>query len=199
MISVTAFGRVPQGQMVKREGARPGDRIAVTGTIGDAALGLDVLRGGRAASVLVARSDADFLVDRYRVPQPRLAIAAALRGAATAAMDVSDGLAGDLAKLCAVSGVSATIELAKVPLSAAARAVITAGAATSETVVSGGDDYEVLCTVPDQAWSAFARDAAAAGVAVTEIGRVVAGTDAPMFRDAAGQAVSLSRTSYSHF
>jgi thiamine-monophosphate kinase len=199
MISVTAFGRVPQGQMVKREGARPGDRIAVTGTIGDAALGLDVLRGGRAASVLVARSDADFLVDRYRVPQPRLAIAAALRGAATAAMDVSDGLAGDLAKLCAVSGVSATIELAKVPLSAAARAVITAGAATIETLISGGDDYEVLCTVPDQAWSAFARDAAAAGVAVTEIGRVVAGTDAPMFRDAAGQAVSLSRTSYSHF
>jgi thiamine-monophosphate kinase len=199
MISVTAFGRVPQGQMVKREGARPGDRIAVTGTIGDAALGLDVLRGGRAASVLVARSDADFLVDRYRVPQPRLAIAAALRGAATAAMDVSDGLAGDLAKLCAVSGVSATIELAKVPLSAAARAVITAGAATIETLISGGDDYEVLCTVPDQAWSAFARDAAAAGVAVTEIGRVVAGTDAPLFRDAAGQAVSLSRTSYSHF
>jgi thiamine-monophosphate kinase len=199
MISVTAFGRVPQGQMVKREGARPGDRIAVTGTIGDAALGLDVLRGGRAASVLVARSDADFLVDRYHVPQPRLAIAAALRGAATAAMDVSDGLAGDLAKLCAVSGVSATIELAKVPLSAAARAVITAGAATIETLISGGDDYEVLCTVPDQAWSAFARDAAAAGVAVTEIGRVVAGTDAPLFRDAAGQAVSLSRTSYSHF
>ena len=199
MISVTAFGRVPKGQMVKREGARPGDRIAVTGTIGDAALGLDVLRGGRAASVLVARSDADFLVDRYRVPQPRLAIAAALRGAATAAMDVSDGLAGDLAKLCAVSGVSATIELAKVPLSAAARAVITAGAATIETLISGGDDYEVLCTVPDQAWSAFARDAAAAGVAVTEIGRVVAGTDAPVFRDAAGQPVSLSRTSYSHF
>jgi len=199
MISVTAFGRVPQGQMVRREGARPGDRIAVTGTIGDAALGLDVLRGGRAASVLAARSDADFLVDRYRVPQPRLAIAAALRGAATAAMDVSDGLAGDLTKLCAVSGVSATVELPKVPLSAAARAVITAGAATIETLISGGDDYEVLCTVPDQAWSAFARDAAVAGVAVTEIGRVVSGTDAPVFRDAAGQAVSLSRTSYSHF
>ena len=199
MISVTAFGRVPKGRMVKREGARVGDRIAVTGTIGDAALGLDVLRGGRAASALTARSDADFLVDRYRVPQPRLAIVAALRGSATAAMDVSDGLAGDLAKLCAVSGVSATIELAKVPLSAAARAVITAGAATIETLISGGDDYEVLCTVPDPAWSAFARDAAAAGVAVTEIGRVVAGTDAPVFRDGAGQAVGLSRTSYSHF
>lgn len=199
MISITAFGRVPKGRMVKREGARVGDRIAVTGTIGDAALGLDGLRGGRAASALAARSDADFLVDRYRVPQPRLAIAAALRGAATAAMDVSDGLAGDLAKLCAVSGVSATIELAKVPLSAAARAVITAGATTIETLISGGDDYEVLCTVPDRAWSAFAQNVAAAGVAVSEIGRIVAGTAAPVFRDAAGQAVSLSRTSYSHF
>jgi thiamine-monophosphate kinase len=112
---------------------------------------------------------------------------------------VSDGLAGDLAKLCAVSGVSATVELAKVPLSAAARAVIAAGAATIETLIAGGDDYEVLCTVPDQAWLAFAQNAAAAGVVVTELGRVVAGTAAPVFRDAAGRAISLSRTSYSHF
>jgi thiamine-monophosphate kinase len=114
-------------------------------------------------------------------------------------MDVSDGLAGDLAKLCAVSGVSATVELAKVPLSAAARAVVAAGAATLETLISGGDDYEVLCTVPDQAWSVFTQNAAAAGIALTEIGRVVAGTAAPAFRDAAGHTVSLSRTSYSHF
>src|SRR5262249_3093156 len=138
-------------------------------------------------------------VDRYRVPQPRLAISAALRGAATAAMDVSDGLAGDLAKLCAVSEVSATVELANVPLSAAARAVVAANAAAIESLLAGGDDYEVLCTVPDQGWSAFAANAAAAGVAITEIGRVTAGSAAPQFRDASGRALSLSRTSYSHF
>ncbi len=80
MISITAFGRVPKGEMVRRHGARPGDLVAVTGTIGDAALGLDILRGGRAAGALPAhRREAEFLIDRYRVPQPRLAIAAALR------------------------------------------------------------------------------------------------------------------------
>ena len=114
MISITAFGRVPKDQMVRRHGARAGDVVAVTGTIGDAALGLDILRGGRAAGALPShRREAEFLVDRYRVPQPRLAIASALRAAASAAMDVSDGLAGDLAKLCAVSGVSATSSLRK--------------------------------------------------------------------------------------
>ncbi len=200
MISITAFGRVPKGEMVRRHGARAGDLVAVTGTIGDAALGLDILRGGRAAAALPShRREAEFLVDRYRVPQPRLAIAPALRGSASAAMDVSDGLAGDLAKLCAVSGVSATIELAKVPLSPAARAVIARGAATVETLIAGGDDYEVLCTVPAQIWPSFAAAAATAGVAVTGIGTITAGGAAPVFLDAGGHAISLSRTSYSHF
>ena len=200
MISITAFGRVPKGEMVRRHGARVGDRIAVTGTIGDAALGLDILRGGRAAgAVSPQRRESEFLVDRYRVPQPRLAIAAALRASAGAAMDVSDGLAGDLAKLCAVSGVSATIELAKVPLSSAARAVVAAGAATIETLIAGGDDYEVLCAVAEAQWSTFVAAAAAAGVAVTEIGTIAPGSGAPVFRDASGKPVSLSRTSYSHF
>ena len=200
MISITAFGRVPKDQMVRRHGARAGDVVAVTGTIGDAALGLDILRGGRAAGALPShRREAEFLVDRYRVPQPRLAIASALRAAATAAMDVSDGLAGDLAKLCAVSGVSATIELAKVPLSPAARTVIARGAATIEALIAGGDDYEVLCAVSAQQWPALAAAAAAAGVAVTEIGMITAGSGAPVFLDASGSAISLSRTSYSHF
>src|SRR4051794_11334382 len=120
MISVTAFGRVPPGKMVHRRGARPGDRVMVTGTIGDAALGLAVLKGGKvhaATSPIAAR---EMLVGRYRVPQPRVALAEAVRGHASAAMDVSDGLAGDLAKLCGVSEVSAVIDLTSVPLSDAA-------------------------------------------------------------------------------
>ena len=200
MISITAFGRVPRGEMVKRRGAHAGDRIAVTGTIGDAALGLDILRGGRAANAIAGETGKlEFLINRYRVPQPRLAIAAALRGAASAAMDVSDGLAGDLAKLCTVSGVSASVELAKVPLSPAARTVVSAGATTIETLIAGGDDYEVLCTVPDARWASFAQAAAVSGVAMTEIGTITDGTSAPVFLDTAGKAISLSRTSYSHF
>jgi len=117
MVSITAFGRVPQGRMIGRTGARPGDRILVTGTIGDAALGLDVLTGGAAAGALTSDAAArDFLISRYRVPQPRNVLAQAVRDHATAAMDVSDGLAGDLTKLCAASGVSATVEVANVPL-----------------------------------------------------------------------------------
>src|SRR4051812_43258607 len=102
MISITAFGRVPRGRIVHRSGAKPGDRIVVTGTIGDAALGLDILRGGRAAAALSGDAAArEMLVGRYRLPQPRCGLSEAVRDHASAAMDVSDGLAGDLAKLCA--------------------------------------------------------------------------------------------------
>lgn len=200
MISVTAFGRVPKGRMVQRRGAVPGDHIAVTGTIGDAALGLEMLRKAHAANPPAADSGTrNFLVDRYRMPQPRLAIATALRECASAAMDVSDGLAGDLAKLCAVSGVSAVVELARIPLSAAAQAIVSAGGTTIEALIAGGDDYEVVCTVPPARWTSFAQAASAAGVAVTQIGAIVEGSKAPVFRDTAGRDVTLAHSSFSHF
>src|SRR4051794_19398873 len=116
MISITAFGRVPAGKMVRRNGAKAGDRVVVSGTIGDAAMGLDVLKGGKVAQALAADTTArDALVGRYRVPQPRVPLAQAIREYASAGMDVSDGLAGDLAKLCAASGVSAAIDTQSVP------------------------------------------------------------------------------------
>ena len=146
MISITAFGRVPQGRMVGRTGAKPGDRILVTGTIGDAALGLDVLTGGAVAAALASDPAAkDALVSRYRVPQPRNVLAQAVRDHATAAMDVSDGLAGDLAKLCAASGVSAAIDLSSIPMSAAGRRLLASGTVSVETIVSGGDDRNGDC------------------------------------------------------
>jgi thiamine-monophosphate kinase len=200
MVSVTAFGRVAPDKMVHRSGARPGDHVVVTGTIGDAALGLDILRKGRVATALANDiASRDMLVGRYRVPEPRNALASAIRAHTHAAMDVSDGLAGDLAKLCAASAVSAAIELAAIPLSKAASAALAAGAVTLSEIVSGGDDYEILCTVAPDAFKSFAEAAGASGVAVNRIGSIVAGKAAPKFLDAKGAQLALTRTSFSHF
>ena len=200
MISITAFGRVPVGKMVHRSGARPGDRVVVTGTIGDAALGLDILKGGAVAAALANDAAASaMLIGRYRVPQPRNALAQAVRDHASAAMDVSDGLAGDLAKLCAASGVSAAIDAPGIPLSAPAAALLAHGTVGIEAIVSGGDDYEILCTIPEDRFEAFAEAARLAEVAVTSIGTVIAGTSVPKVLDAQGREVALPRLSYSHF
>jgi thiamine-monophosphate kinase len=199
-VSITAFGRVPAGKMVHRSGARPGDRVLVTGTIGDAALGLDILKGGGIGQALADdQAGRDLLVARYRVPEPRNALANVVRDFANAAIDISDGLAGDLTKLCAASGVSALIDLASVPTSAPAGRLLGQGATTIETLVSGGDDYEILCTVAEGRSGALAADAKRAGVALTSIGTVIAGLHAPRFLDAQGSEIVLKRLSYSHF
>jgi thiamine-monophosphate kinase len=193
MISVTAFGRIPEGRTVRRAGAQVGDLIVVTGTIGDAALGLAVLQGR------LTSSNEELLIDRYRVPQPRCALARAVREHATASMDVSDGLAGDLAKLCGVSGVAAVIEAAMLPLSAPASALLDAGMIGIETLVAGGDDYEILCTMPEERVASFMAQAEEAGVAAAVIGEIVAGEAQVRFVDAEGGEIALKRHSYSHF
>jgi thiamine-monophosphate kinase len=200
MVSVTAFGRVPVGRMVRRYGAAIGDRVVVTGTVGDAALGLAVLKGGAVATALADDSNArDALVTRYRVPQPRDALALAVRECATASMDVSDGLAGDLAKLCGVSGVSAIIDAPAIPLSAPTKALLDRGVIGLEALLAGGDDYEILCTIPESRMMAFTQAAQQVGVSVTTIGNIVESTAPPRFLDAQGRVIALSRTSYSHF
>ena len=156
-------------------------------------------RGGKvhaAASDAAARA---FLVGRYRVPQPRVNLSAAVREYASAAMDVSDGLAGDLTKLCGVSGVSAVIDLESIPLAAAAKDLLSRRIVGIETLIAGGDDYEVLCTVPEDRVDAFAQAAQLAGVQVSSIGSVVAGASTPKFIDKQGREVALERPSYSHF
>jgi thiamine-monophosphate kinase len=199
-ISVTAFGRVPADKMVRRSGAQRGDRVVVTGTIGDAALGLDILKAGPVATALAGEEAArQMLIGRYRVPQPRNALASAIRAHASAAMDVSDGLAGDLTKLCAASGVSAAIHAPGIPLSRPAAALRTSGAVSMETLITGGDDYEILCTVPEADYEAFAQDARKASVAVTPIGAVIAGNAIPSFLDERGRELVLKRRSWSHF
>ena len=202
MISVTAFGRVPPGKMVHRSGARPGDRIVVTGTIGDAALGLDVLKGGAAAGALATDAAAsEMLIGRYRVPQPRNALAQAVRDHASAAMDVSDGLAGDLAKLCAASGVSAVIDVAEHPAVGGRGGAAGAQApSASRRIVSGGDDYEILCAIPEDRFDGL-RAGGRAGRRGRDRDRHGHRRDRRprSFLDAQGRELALKRLSYSHF
>ncbi len=195
MISITAFGRVPPGKMVGRNGAQVGDSIFVSGSIGDAALGLDIL----ASRIRADDAQRDALIVRYRVPQPRMALTRPIRDHASAAMDVSDGLAGDLAKLCSASGVTAHVDIPDVPLSDAARVLHDAGITDMARLVGGGDDYEILCTVPQNRVEAFRAAADASGVAVTAIGVVKAGLQVPLFMDRAGRPITLKSLSYSHF
>jgi len=198
-ISIAAFGTVPRGKMIRRSSARAGDRIVVTGTIGDAALGLALRQDADAAArwKLSAR-ERSFLADRYLVPRPRNALAQALLKHASAAMDVSDGLAGDLGKLCAASGVGAKVEVGRVPLSAAARKAIAADPALIETALTGGDDYEIVATVPARKLTALQAAAEAANVPSTEIGEVTRG-GAAQFLDASGKPLLFKRLSFSHF
>jgi thiamine-monophosphate kinase len=198
--SITAFGTVPIGTVITRAGAKAGDHVFVTGTIGDAVLGLRLLREPRFVEPwnldAVSR---DFLVARYRVPQPRNAAAEAVRMHASAAMDVSDGLVGDLGKLCAASGVSAEITVWDIPFSPAAQRVLKKEPLAGEAMLTGGDDYEVLCTIPSNKIEPFRSAASHAGVPVTAIGKIVAGSAPPSWVDREGRALSFRRPSYSHF
>jgi thiamine-monophosphate kinase len=196
--SIAAFGAVPHGRMVRRSTAKAGDCVIVTGTIGDAALGVKLRRDRKLAkSWRLTDAMVALLERRYLLPEPRNALAEAVLHHAAAAMDVSDGLAGDLAKLCRASSVAAEIDVSRVPLSDAARTAVGAAPALIETVLSGGDDYEIVLTLAPDNLPAFRAAAEAAGVPVTEIGRVQAGEGARFMRD--GKALEFARASYSHF
>lgn len=194
-VSIAMFGSVPEGTMVRRAGAKAGDRVFVSGTIGDAALGLALRKG---ASWKLSDAQRQHLFSRYLLPQPRNALAEAVRSHASAAMDVSDGLAGDFAKLCRASQVAAEIEVARMPLSDAAKSVLTTEPDMLETALTGGDDYEIVCTVPAGQAASFRAAVQAAKVAVTEIGEIKAGEGA-RFLGSSGQALAFKRASFSHF
>ncbi|NEU12068.1 thiamine-phosphate kinase [Methylobacterium sp. BTF04] len=204
-IGVTALGEVPAGTMVRRMTARIGDRICVSGTIGDAALGL-LLRSGPmpAWGTALGAQGCDVLIDRYWHPQPRLALGPVLRRHARAAMDISDGLAGDLAKMLKGTapeggGRSAAIALADLPLSEAAARALALAPDLLTTILTGGDDYEILCAVAPEHLAACLFDANAVGVPMTVIGTVTAGAGAPVFRSADGPIALPSAGSFSHF
>jgi thiamine-monophosphate kinase len=199
-VTIAAFGTVPRGTMLRRVGARAGDCVVVTGTIGDAALGVILRRDPAAAKRwgLDARMRAH-LERRYLVPEPRNALAEALRRSAHGGMDISDGLVGDLAKMCRASRVDAKIDVARVPLSCAARTALAAEPALIERILTGGDDYEVLASISAGKLAALRRAGKAAGIPVTEIGRFERGKGAARFVDARGRTLKFARPSWSHF
>ena len=181
VVSVQITGDVRQGAAMLRSGARPGDTVYVTGTLGDAAAGL--------ASIGAANAD-EFLLGRFRRPQARVATGGALAGVASACIDVSDGLAGDLKKLLEASGVGADLDLDALPLSDAMRAAFDNDAAR-RFAATGGDDYELCFTSPHDV------PAEIAGVPVTAIGTVNDG-DRLVCRSA-GAIVELDDSGYRHF
>ncbi|MSP48789.1 MAG: thiamine-phosphate kinase [Alphaproteobacteria bacterium] len=185
-LSVTAIGRVEAGRALRRSGARPGDRVYVSGTVGDGALGLAVLEGRLA-------DDAEgTLAGRYLLPRPRLALGRALVDKASAAIDVSDGLVADLGHIAATSGVRITIEAERVPLSPAARAALVADPRLIDAILAGGDDYELAFT------STEALPDALASTPIACIGRVEAGSGVTVL-DRQGRPVTLSAGGYTHF
>ncbi|HYN39266.1 MAG TPA: thiamine-phosphate kinase, partial [Rhodospirillales bacterium] len=172
-LAITAIGTAPEGGTLRRAGGRPGDVVWVSGTIGDGALGLRVLNGDHLLD------DADLvatLVDRYRRPRPRLALGRALTGIAHACADVSDGLIADLRHICQASQVSAVVEAERVPLSAAARAAVRRDPRLWTTVLTGGDDYELVFIAAAADSERVQRAAADTATAVSAIGRLF---DAP--------------------
>lgn len=194
VVAITALGRVPEGQMVLRSGAVPGDAVVVSGTIGDAAIGLEIRRGRFSA----AAEAEEFLLARLRFPEPRAEAASTIRAFATSAMDVSDGLVGDLAKLCLSSQVGAVINAETIPLSSAARSAIHVESRLFNTAVTGGEDFEILATVPGASLIPFLADAASAKVTFTPIGRVVAEAGPPIFLDGGGHPMEFKRVAFDH-
>ncbi|MEP0707162.1 MAG: thiamine-phosphate kinase [Parvibaculum sp.] len=195
-LSLTAIGEVAEGQMIRRGGARPGDDLYITGTVGDGGLGLmvlqDKLRGLSAA-------DAAFLCRRYREPDPRTDVGPKLCGIAHAALDVSDGLMADLGHICEVSGVGARVEMDRVPLSEAARAALDNDAGLVAQIAGGGDDYEILFVVPAGKADAIAGIAAETGVPVTRIGSILRADQGLSAVDGSGRQIPLKQLGYRHF
>lgn len=191
-LCITVFGQVPAGRALRRDGARDGDRVWVSGRLGDARLALEVFRG---ALSLPGETFAE-VRRAMEQPTPRVALGQALVGVASSAIDLSDGLLGDLGHVLKASHVGATLDESTLPCSAAVAALDTTWRRTC--LLHGGDDYELLFTAPPGRDAAVEAAAAAAGVPVTAIGRIDA-TPGLRVLDARGQAVVVASRGFDHF
>lgn len=193
-ITISAFGKVARGKGLRRDGARAGDELWVSGTIGDGSLGLLAARGE--LRDMPARHRA-LLEDRYRLPRPRCALGHRLVGIATATADVSDGLLADVGHIADASGLAVTIERDDVPLSLAARSAVATRPRLWAGMLGGGDDYELVMAVPVRKRAALLAAARAASVKVTRIGRFARGVGVRL--ELAGRPLSATRKGYVHF
>ncbi len=198
-ISITVFGEVPAGKMVRRGMAAAGDLICVSGTLGDAALGLRLRRETSLGPKLdLEPRHASYLVQRYLRPRPATGLCFALRQHARAAMDLSDGLAKDLGRMCRASSVGAAVDAASLPVSDAARRAFDADPSLFPLCISAGDDYEILCAVPPAEFDVLQRKAMTAGCPVTRIGTFGGGRDVTI-RGADGNPLELPTAGWDHF
>ena len=198
-ISIAALGSVPKGRMVRRGTAKPGDKLFVSGTLGDAVLGLQLRQqSGLRATWGLGDDQASDMDLRYRRPQPRVQLRDALLGSASAAMDLSDGLSKDLRRLCQASGTGARVSTSLLPLSAAVATAVRAVPTLMIDVLTGGDDFEVLAAVDSARSQSYAAAAKAAGISVTEIGEIISGSEVS-FDDALGCPMVLDRSGWDHF
>jgi thiamine-monophosphate kinase len=199
VISISIVGTVEKRRMVRRGTARDCEAIFVSGTVGDAALGLALRKEPALAGRWgLSPDEVEHLRRRYARPQPRLALAAALREHASSAMDLSDGLAKDLGRLCKASGCAARVRLLDLPLSPAAAKALAADPGLAARIVAGGDDYEVLATVPPAGVEGYQSLAAASGIVVTRIGSTLSGAGA-VIEGIDGVPLALDRTGWDHF
>ncbi len=193
-LSLTALGLVDKGKMIKRSGAKNGDYIFVSGTLGDAALGLMSLTGELNPSF---QRD-DELEQRYFLPQPHVALGGKLQGIASSCMDISDGLVQDLGHICTTSGVGATIHQHKLPLSKSVQGLVEKYPDLWEAVTGGGDDYELLFTAPAMQVVRLEKLAQETGVPITAIGEITSGKTVELL-DASGQQVPVTHKGFKHF
>ncbi len=197
-ISITALGSLPSGTMVRRLGAGRFDHLFVTCVIGDAAIGLKLRRNPDASwAKALSQSARDWLLDNYLLPWPRNRIAGLVRKYASAAMDISDGLIGDLTKMVAGAGLGAIVSLDAVPFSPAVKEAIALDPALRDVALTGGDDYELLIAVDPERFEAFLAAMRQADMPVTRIGQVHAGP--VRFLEADGSERRFERGSFSHF
>jgi thiamine-monophosphate kinase len=192
-LCITVFGEVPPGQALLRSGARDGDEIWVSGTLGDARLALEVFRG----STALAGDGFEQVRAAMELPTPRVALGSALRGIATSAIDVSDGLLGDLGHILKRSGVGATLQVDALPRSAVLAAQPLA--LQRNCTLAGGDDYELVFTAPPSQGAAVLAAAQGAGVAVTRIGRIEPASHGLRLLDGDGAAVDQRFAAFDHF
>ncbi|HQS81643.1 MAG TPA: thiamine-phosphate kinase [Thiobacillus sp.] len=192
-ISITVIGEVPPGQALRRDGAQAGDDVWVSGVLGSAALAL-AYRQGR---LFMEQVDAARVLPALYLPTPRVALGSALRGVASSAIDISDGLLADLGHILQRSQVGATVEFAALPTLPVAQAYLHEKVAV-DCVLAGGDDYELCFTAPAERRDAVAAAAQSAGVTVTRIGRITAEPGLTVI-DADGQLLPIEHTGYDHF